>query len=688
MFQIGAVGGLDNDNSTPNWFLQAIRGILSLFDMAVYSLVTVVYEILFNIADSTIFSSNTIKNFYSRIQLIIGVFMIFKLSISLLHAVINPDYLTDQKKGMGKIITRLIAMLAMFAAIIPLSIPLSSSEIQAAKDGKIKSYNYHLNQSGLLFGTMYSLQERILKGNVLVKLVLGDNGNKYDVSKNSKGLENQAQDLAIFVLKGFVRINIDESAVGKGKITEDDYICSKTHGRDYSSSEQKQLNNYINANDIMDVINPDNITEYCNDGPGADLLTASNHNTDNRWMFTYTPIISTICGALLLVVLVSYCIDIAIRALKLAILRLLAPIPIISYVDPKSSENGSFAAWMKALISTYVDLFIRLAIIYFIVFLVQDICENGLDIPITNGIVGVLSSIFIIIGLFFFARSAPKFIRDALGLKGMMSNVGLSGLLGAAGAFVGGSGLAGAGAGALDAMNNSAEAAAQGKQAPSGWSTGRNLAAQIRTGDEKAQGGILNRAKDNLKRDASIRQASRYGVTHGELDRAKARMYDEENKLARMQGDVQRLQNGEMSAGEQDDILNNDNYQVTGTDAAGNTIYTKTKRDAAGNVISTENFTGKDAAIRDALYSRIEAQKKTHGAAKTNYERALEFGQKHHVETTFEEEHRRGFFAKRNNLDTKTDHQGMADRILGREQADGVRRRDNTWSADDPNKFG
>ena len=672
MFQIGAVSGMDTDNSKPNWFLQAIRGILSIFDMAVYSLVTVVYEILFNIADSTIFSSNTIKAFYSRVQLIIGVFMIFKLSISLLHAVINPDYLTDQKKGMGKIITRLIAMLAMFAAIIPLSIPLTSSEIQAAKDGKVKSYNYHLNQSGLLFGTLYSLQERVLKGNVLVKLVLGDNSNKYDVSKNSKGLEDQANDLAIYVLKGFVRINLDESATGKGKITEDDYICSSVHGDGYSPSEMEQLNNYIKADNIMDVISPDNITEYCNDGPGFHLLTASDKNTENRWMFTYTPIISTICGILLLVVLIGYCIDIAIRALKLAILRLLAPIPIISYVDPKSSENGSFAAWMKALISTYADLFIRLAIIYFIVFLVQDICENGLDLPITNGIVGVFSSIFIIIGLFFFAKSAPKFIRDALGLKGMMSNVGLSGILGGAGARMGGAGLAGAGAGALEAMQNSAEAAAQGKQAPSAWGTGSNLAAQIRTGDEKARGGIANRLKGNLQRDAMVRKASQYGVTHGELEKAKGRMYNEENKLERFQGDLNRY-----------DILNNDNYTATGTNAAGQTVYTKT--DARGRVIGT--FTGKDEAIRDALNSRVEAQKKTHGAAKTNYERALEFGQKHHVETTFEEDHRRGFFAKRNNLDTSTEHQGMTDRVLGRRQSDGDRHRDNTWSADDPNKF-
>ena len=83
MFQIGAIGSsMNHDDSSPNWFLQAFRGLLSFLDIAVYSIVVVIYEILFNIADSTFFSSTTIKNFYSRVQLILGVFMIFKLSIS------------------------------------------------------------------------------------------------------------------------------------------------------------------------------------------------------------------------------------------------------------------------------------------------------------------------------------------------------------------------------------------------------------------------------------------------------------------------------------------------------------------------------------------------------------------------------------------------------------------------------
>ncbi len=527
MFQILS---LNSDLSTPNFIGQAFRGFFSLIDMSVYSLVVVVYEILFNIADSTFFSSQTIKDFYGRIQLILGVFMIFKLSISLLQAVINPDYLTDQKKGMGKIITRIIMMLAMFTAIIPLNIPLTQTEINEAKNSNnVKSFNYQLNQNGLLFGTMYSLQERILKGNVLGKLVFGGKDNeRFDIgddedSEENNSLKDSANKLAVYLLKAFVRINLKPDAEGKGKITTNDYICES-----YSPSEQSQINRYISGEDgndvtVDDVINPDNMTEYCNDGS----------LNPNRWMFTYLPIVSTVCGVILLVILIGYCIDIAIRTLKLAILRLIAPIPIISYIDPKSSENGSFAAWTKALISTYIDLFIRLLIIYFVIFLVQEICDYGLSLPITNGVVGIISTVFIIIGLFFFAKVAPKFVRDALGLKGLMSNVGLSGILGATGALMGGGGIGAMASGALSAMNNHTEAQATGKQAPGAYSTGSDIAARIRTGDPNAKGGFMNSAI----RGVNNWNANRHGfkLAHDEAKKFGDQSHQEQVQIDNLQ---------------------------------------------------------------------------------------------------------------------------------------------------------
>ena len=130
--------GLGTDTADVNVVSNALRMLCSMLDRVVYELIVIIYQILFNIADATILSSEFIKDFYSRVQLILGVFMIFKLAISLLQAVINPDMLTDQKKGMGKIISRMIIMLVMLTAIMPLNIP----------NADAGSYNAYLNQKG------------------------------------------------------------------------------------------------------------------------------------------------------------------------------------------------------------------------------------------------------------------------------------------------------------------------------------------------------------------------------------------------------------------------------------------------------------------------------------------------------------------------------------------------------------
>ena len=106
------------------------------------------------------------------------------------------------------------------------------------------------------------------------------------------------------------------------------------------------------------------------------------------------------------IVLILYTIDVAIRALKLAILRLIAPIPIISHMSISAKEGkgeDAFSCWIRSLTSTYLELFIRLAIMYFAVYLVNDIISNGMFINTGTGFVGVLSFIFIVIGIFIFA---------------------------------------------------------------------------------------------------------------------------------------------------------------------------------------------------------------------------------------------------------------------------------------------
>lgn len=501
MFQLGF--SLESDSQTPYWWKDVIRSFFALFDKVVYSLIIIMYEILFNLADATIIQSETMVNFYSRVQLIIGVYMIFKVSISLMQAVMNPDQLTNKDTGLGKIITRIVTMLALFAAIIPLNIP-------NAEEG---SYNAYLNENGLLFGVLYSLQARILDQNVLGKLILGTKGTAGSSSaENGDELlggdkSSSARSFATFVLKTFVRINLIPDATEEGAADISNQICPGEY--------LEYKNDNLDPVSLLNMIN-----DQCDTSEGLEhLYSWMPWWSKKQYKYVYTPVISTITGVVFLFVLFGFCIDIAIRSIKLAVLRLLAPIPIISYIDPKSSKDGSFAAWVKTLTSTYLDLFLRLLIIFFVLFLVQEVIEHGLEIPIGTGIVGMISTVFVFIGMFYFAKMAPKFLKDALGLKGNLSNFGLSAMLAGAGAFRTGGSLYDAFDAGRTATDAQIAAYNQGKQAPGvgqSYTSGRDYMAQQLTGDKNMTYRQMHRGEKAL---------DRMGLTPGRVDAEKDEMY-------------------------------------------------------------------------------------------------------------------------------------------------------------------
>lgn len=528
MVQLGF--DLIHDLSQPSWWMDIFRSFFAMIDQVVYSFLSVVYQILFTIAKSQFLSPETIKDFYGRVQLIIGVFMIFKLTISLLQVVVNPELMTDKKKGFGQIITRIVTMLAMFTAIIPLNIP----------NAEAGSYNAYLNDNGLLFGTLYSLQDRILDQNILAKLVLGSEDNKYaiDVDDSRNNIEKSGEELVAFLLKGFIRVNTKDNG---------SKVCSESTSLEMGETNllKRWVNSLpdwlpfvgadeIDADDVYKGYNNPKVTRGI-------LLQLPTLQCDNGYAFAYSPIISTACGVIIIVILIGFCVDIAVRTLKLAVLRLMAPIPILSYVDPQSAEKGSFAAWTKSLIVTYLDLFIRLLIVFFAVFCVQEITTNGIQLPVTEeklGVVSVMATIFIIIGIFFFVKMAPKFIIDALGLKGMMSNIGLSSILAAAGAKMTGGNFRDSLHAGLNAANAQTEAFNQGKAPPrlgQSFNSGRDYAAQMLTGNEKMTYQQMKRGRGYLANE---------GITDRTAQDQKKKMFALKDDAEVAKSIVDRLNNG------------------------------------------------------------------------------------------------------------------------------------------------
>jgi hypothetical protein len=127
---------------------------------------------------------------------------------------------------------------------------------------------------------------------------------------------------------------------------------------------------------------------------------------------SYTPIISTICGLFLAYVIASFCIDLGLRVVKLAFYQIISPIPIMMRIIPE--KKSVFDNWLKSTMATYMEVFIRLFIMYIIVFLCSKIlASDALDL---SG-VGVFGKIIIILGLFTFGKQAPKLIGDVIGIN-------------------------------------------------------------------------------------------------------------------------------------------------------------------------------------------------------------------------------------------------------------------------------
>ena len=98
-----------------NFFFKFIRQFLASIDVVVFSLLSWMLEGVFNLS-SLMLSADFAKLIYTRIYIILGVFMVFKLTFSFLKYLVSPDAMTDKEQGVGKLIGRVVAMIIMLIA--------------------------------------------------------------------------------------------------------------------------------------------------------------------------------------------------------------------------------------------------------------------------------------------------------------------------------------------------------------------------------------------------------------------------------------------------------------------------------------------------------------------------------------------------------------------------------------------
>lgn len=395
--------------NSPNFLSEFIRGFFSVLDSIGYFFLSGIFNIFFIIANATFFQGDVINDFYKRVQLILGLLMVFRLSITLLQIILNPDMFKDKQKGAGSLVKRIALMLVMLSLIVP---------IEGIPEDDSNTLNIQIRNNGVLFGFLYQFQNSVVQDNVLGKLVLGSNTDSLDDNDGSlqlSGMENVGEVISADIAKAFITPTLKDGFTSISSDPEaDDYVDKAAACPDAASS---YLNPSVSSGALLDHIN-----DTCNDNGEV-------------YAFSYTGFGGVVVAIVMTIIIIGFTLDIAVRAIKLAILRLIAPVPIISYISPGQEKDGAFGNWVKTLTSTYLSLFIRLIIIYFGIYLIIILREDTLVTWVGTGSIftSALANIFIIIGILVFMKEAPKFFQDMLGIKGdgkLFSGIGT--MLGAA----------------------------------------------------------------------------------------------------------------------------------------------------------------------------------------------------------------------------------------------------------------
>lgn len=384
----------------PGIFSNFFRWFFSLLDSIGYFFLGGIFNVFFTIANAQFFQGDVINTFYTRIQMILGIFMIFRISITLLQIIVNPDVFKDKQKGAGSIVMRIAVMLVLLTLIVP---------IEGISESDPNPLNQQIRTNGILFGFLNQVQNTVVQDNVLGKLILGYNVDEDGSNLQLNGLDSVGDVLTAEIAHAFITPTLNDDADANVVITSENYEEVTACPTDIAPS----LNPAVTSGALLDHIN-----DTCMGDDGE------------TYAFEYIGFGGLVCSIVMTIIVIGFTLDIAVRAIKLALLRLIAPIPIISYISPGQEKDGAFGNWVKTLTSTYLSLFIRLIIIYFGIYLII-LLRNGELVTWIDS--SVLANIFVIIGILVFMKEAPKFFQDMLGLKGdgkLFSGIGT--MLGAA----------------------------------------------------------------------------------------------------------------------------------------------------------------------------------------------------------------------------------------------------------------
>lgn len=443
------------------------NSVLAFFlsiDTVLYPIIGYCYQIFIYLASARIFTNETFETIANNLYIVIGVAALFIISFSLLQIVINPEGGMKGKYSPNKIIKEVLIAIVL------------------------------LGFTPTIFNFLYEFQYRVLSSHVLENIILGGDA-----------ITSQIIDCDATTYEGngnynFVyyddEIAYDDSLNSGERITAVSQIGNITavqlfssffygEGEDGGDYYGKNINSEI-AITLANITNLrliwGNVVNFFSDTKSLCSAYEATKIDGNFFRFSkfsdntavsfieegankihYTFLLSSLVAGFVIYVLFNYCIDMAVRSIKLGYYQIIAPIPILAKVMPETEKI--FKNWISGVISTFFEVFLRVIILFFGILVVNlvfkldfnfsagNIINGGLynnlglahvnnnllvgnvispttltgDISLYGATPGValFAKVLLILGVFIFIKKAPSMITDMFGIKSGSFKLGI-----------------------------------------------------------------------------------------------------------------------------------------------------------------------------------------------------------------------------------------------------------------------
>ena len=499
-------------------FLGAGR-ILTKWAAGLYRSIAAIYTDMLNLVDTFNDSplAETLNNISANVYVLVGVFMLFRIGVSLLNYLVDPSKLDDKKVGGGQLVTHiLISIVLLLSLNFVFKWTNDLQTILLERDGilykiistgnaemsKLNDLQLINTQEVSVVSKKYKDNENICNNTATIKAALKEHiinnirdgcftkkytraeaeklVNSVSITYNSRGREltgisgsidetslkglnakvsvkykNQVgqsvsgtkpnfhltnatcyfnfplsrdyNDNSLDSISGFhVEYYCDSSKSDEveksieGIENKKEQQIRKDQGKyDNSSIEESgfefatiTLSTFMSPSDevddtILKQYSGEKSSDWWADRIEDEQKSSSGITYSMDWLLAF------ICGLAIIAVLIAIMMEVVVRNLKLVFLQAIAPIPVVSYMNPNDKLLGT---WVKQYIGVYFSLFIQL----FVILIIPDLMMKLLD-SVTGGFI---LKIVIIAGCLLFTKEAPKFIGKLLGLDNMEGSFG------------------------------------------------------------------------------------------------------------------------------------------------------------------------------------------------------------------------------------------------------------------------